>query len=89
MTRTGQIFIGIVWAIGLLTGLVLSRAPDVLPVPTPAILVPLAVGLLADLALRPAAERGRLSPLTMNERAIGVIGGALVAIGASVLFAPA
>ncbi len=70
-----------------MTGVPLAGAPDALPVPTPAILVPLAVGLLVDLALRPAAERGGMPPLTMNERAIGVIGGAFVAGGASVLFA--
>jgi hypothetical protein len=87
VTRTGQVFIGIVWAIGLVTGLVLAREPDALPVPTPAILVPLAVGLLVDLAVRPAAERGRMPPLTMNERATGVIGGAFVAVGVTVLFA--
>ncbi|NNM74501.1 hypothetical protein [Enterovirga aerilata] len=81
-SRTGRIFIAGLWAVGLVTGIVLARAPDAIPLPTPAILVPLAVGLLADLAMRPAAESGRIQPLTMNERAIGVIGGALIAIAA-------
>lgn len=77
--RTGSIFIGALWAVGLATGLALARFPGATPLPMPALLVPLAVGLAADLLLAPAVRSGRLAPVGMNERAIGVIGGALVA----------
>lgn len=89
MSRTGQIFIGLVWLAGLATGIVLAHAPQLLPLPTPAIFVPLAAGLLLDLALRSRSLAGRLAPLDMSERGAGVIGGALIAIGASALLAPA
>jgi hypothetical protein len=89
MNRTGRIFIGILWAIGLITGLVLAHAPHLLPLPTPAVMVPLAAGLVLDLLLRSSSQAGRIPPLEMTERAAGVIGGALVAIGASALLAPA
>ena len=89
-TRTGYAFIAGIWVVGALTGLVLGRAPATIPhwVPTPALTVPLVAGFIVDIALRPATERGRIFPLTMNERAIGVIGAALIAAGASALVHP-
>lgn len=88
MTGTGRLFVLALWAVGLATGLVLARAPDTLALlPSPALTVPLAVALVADLALRPAAASGRIAPLTMNDRAIAVIGAGLLAIGASALLA--
>ena len=85
MHRTGYFFIGTLWAVGVVTGLVLARGPDLVPLPTPHLMVPLIVGLLLDLAIRPASNAGRIAPITMNERAIGVIGAALVGFGATAL----
>lgn len=79
MTRTDVLFIAGLLAVGLAAGLVLARVPGSIPLPSPALLVPLAIGLAADLLLAPAIRAGRLPPLSMNARAIGVIGGALVA----------
>lgn len=80
MLNSGRLFILGLWAVGIVTGLVAARAPHLLPVPTPALIVPLAVALVADLALRPSIEAGRIAPITMNERAVGVIGAGLAAV---------
>jgi hypothetical protein len=78
MRRTGHVFIAGLWAVGLATGVVLARAPDLVPLPTPHLMVPLIVGLIVDLAIRPASNAGRIEPISMNERAIAVIGAALI-----------
>jgi hypothetical protein len=88
MARTGYFFIGGLWAVGLITGLVLARAPDLVPLPTPHLMVPLIVGLIVDLAIRPASNAGRIAPISMNERAIAVIGAALIGFGATALLSP-
>jgi hypothetical protein len=76
--RTGYLFIAALWVVGLVTGIVLARSPDSIPLPTPHLMVPLIVALIVDLAIRPASTAGRIAPVTMNARAIGVIGAALV-----------
>lgn len=86
MTRTAVIFVGLTWLAGIVTGIVMARFPNLVPLPVPTFTVPLMVGLLVDIAVRPAAESGRLAPVTMNERAIGVIGGAVLGLGAAALF---
>jgi hypothetical protein len=88
MIRTGWYFVGGLWAVGLATGIFLARAPDTIPLPTPHFMVPLLVGLLADLALRPATNAGRIEPVSMNERAIAVTGAAIIGYGATALLAP-
>lgn len=81
--RTGLIFVGAIWAVGLLSGLVLAFAPNLLPLPTPHFTVPLVAALLGDLLLRPATAAGRTEPVTMNARAVAVIGGAIVSLAAA------
>ena len=76
--RTGYVFIAALWVVGIVTGIVLARAPDSVPLPTPHLMVPLIVALIVDLAVRPASNAGRIAPVSMNERAIAVIGAALV-----------
>jgi hypothetical protein len=78
MTMTARLFIGGLWALGLLTGLVLVRAPDLIPLPTPALSVPLIAALLVDLAIGPLVRAGRAEPLSMTHRAIAVIGAATI-----------
>ena len=85
MSSTGRLLIVGLWLVGLGTGLVLAFRPDVLPLPTPILTVPLLAALAADLALMPAARAGRIAPVTMNDRAIGVIGAGIVAILVSAL----
>jgi hypothetical protein len=76
--RTGFLFIATLWVVGLVTGVILARAPDSVPLPTPHLMVPLIIALIIDLAIRPASNAGRIAPISMNQRAIGVIGAALV-----------
>lgn len=85
MWSTGRLFIAGLWAVGLGTGLALARAPESLPLPTPALTVPLVAALLADLALMPAMRAGRIGPVTMTDRALGVIGAGLIALAVSAL----
>ncbi len=86
--RTGYVFVAALWAVGIVTGVVLARAPDSVPLPTPHLMVPLIVGLIVDLAIRPASNAGRIAPISMNERAIAVIGAALIGFGATALLSP-
>ena len=85
MSRTGQIFIAILWSAGLITGLVLARYPQLPDLPTLAFSILLAAGLVVDLAIRPRSQDGRMPPLTMPARGAGVIGGALIAMGTQAL----
>jgi hypothetical protein len=73
---TARLFVGGLWAVGLVTGLILVRAPDLIPLPTPALSVPLVAALLVDLAMGPLVRAGKAEPLTMTQRAIAVIGAA-------------
>jgi hypothetical protein len=88
MNRTGLLFIAGLWAAGVVTGIVLARAPDVIPLPTPHFMVPMIVGLIADLSMRPAINAGRIPPISVNERGIGVIGAAIIGFGVTALLAP-
>lgn len=88
MTRTGRVFIAGLWAIGLLAGLVLARFPDLIPLPTPYFSVPLIAALLVDVVIRSRIEAGQIEPVTMNERAVAVIGASFIGLGASALVGP-
>jgi hypothetical protein len=85
MTRTGRLFIAGLWALGLLSGLVITRFPDLIPLPTPYFSVPLIAALLVDLLMRSRIEAGQVDPITMNERAVAVIGASLIGLGAAAL----
>ncbi len=74
----GQIYIAGMLAFGVVAGLVVVNVPGAREWPVPSIVWPLLASLLVDLALMPLAQQGRIAPLTMNERAIGVIGSALI-----------
>ena len=80
--QAGPLFIGIVWSVGLVTGLLLGRFPGLQAVPMPVLTLPLGAGLLFDLVVQTGLARG-LRPVTMTERFAGVIGGAAVAFGVS------
>lgn len=85
---SGRLFILGLLLFGLAAGLVAVKVPAVRNLPVPSIAWPLVVALLADLALMPLVREGRVAPITMNERAIGVIGSALI-ITALLAFVPA
>ena len=78
MSKTGRLFIAGLWLVGLVAGLVLMRAPD-LPLPVPALTIPLVASLLIDLVMMvPALRESRLAEITIQDRAIGVMGAALI-----------
>jgi hypothetical protein len=85
MTATGRWFIAILWVSGLLSGIGIAKAPGLFPLPSPHLSVPLIVSLLIDLALQPLARSGRIPPLTMNQRAIAVIGAGVISLGVAAL----
>lgn len=85
---TGRLFIAGLWVVGLLSGILLARAPDMLPLPMPYFLVPLVAGLAVELAIRRPIQSGQLSELSAGERAIGVLGGAVISFVAMKLLAP-
>ena len=74
----GRYFIAGLWVFGLLSAIVLSGTPALRALPVPSLAWPLGAALLVDLALMPLTREGRVQPLTMNERAIAVIGAALI-----------
>ena len=85
MSRTGLIFIGVLSAAGLVTGTVLARNPQFADTFSLAFSIMLAVGLAVDLAIRRRSQSRQMAPLTMPERAAGVLGGTLIAIGVRTL----
>lgn len=78
--RSGIWFIAGLWAFGLVSGLVVAGRPAWRDLAVPPYSWPLILALVVDLAHMPLARAGRIAPLTMNERAIGVIGAALIQI---------
>ena len=79
MSNTRRLYIAGLWLVGLVTGLVLMRAPN-LALPVPALTSPLVAALLIDLLMMvPALRESRLAEITMQDRMIGVIGAGLIA----------
>ncbi len=78
MRRIGPLYVAALLAFGLLVGALLWANPAWRELPVPAVILPLGLSLLIDLALLPLAQAGRVQPLTMNERAMGVIGAGLI-----------
>jgi hypothetical protein len=75
---TGRLFIVVMLAFGLVAGLVLANSPAWRDGPVPSVVWAIAVGFAIDLLIQWRAAQGKAEPLTMNERAIGIIGSALV-----------
>lgn len=74
----GRIYIAGMLVFGLVVGLVTTAVPDVRAWAVPVFVWPLVVSFIVDLALMRRAGPGQVSPITMAERAIGVIGSALI-----------
>ena len=81
MIRVGRYFVAALLAFGVVAGVAIAKVPALEAVPVPALTLPLIASLLADLVLMRLARAGRIAPLTMEERGIGVLGSALVALG--------
>ncbi len=84
----GHIYIGGMLAFGVVAGLVIAHVPGARDWPIPVFVWPLILALLVDLVLMPQAQAGRISPITMTERAMGVIGSALVIIAILAVVSP-
>ena len=79
MIAIGRYFVIGMLAFGVVAGLGLARVPAWRDLPVPAIVWPILVGLGVDLIVQALAREGRVEPLTMNERALGIIGaGAII-----------
>jgi hypothetical protein len=76
--HVGYWFVAGLWAVGLVSGVVVATVRGVQDLSFPSLLWTLAPAFVVDLILMPFARSGRIRSLTMNERAIGVIGGALL-----------
>ena len=74
---SGKLYVLGLLAFGVLAGLAVARFPALNVLPVPAFTLP----LIADLVLMPLGRAGRIEPLTMEQRAIGVVGAALIATG--------
>ncbi|HEX2552077.1 MAG TPA: hypothetical protein VHL98_00150 [Microvirga sp.] len=81
MIAVGRYFVIGMLAFGVLAGLVLANVHALRDLPVPAIVWPILVGLVIDLILQAYAREGRVEPLTMNERAFGIIGAGLIITG--------
>jgi hypothetical protein len=77
----GKLYVVGLLAFGVLAGLAVARLPALNVLPVPAFPLPLIASLIADLVLMPLGRSGRIEPLTMEQRAIGVVGAALIATG--------
>ncbi len=79
MISAGRLFVIGMLAFGVVAGLVVASVPVIRDLPVPAIVWPILVGLAIDLVLQALAREGRVEPLTMNERALGILGaGAII-----------
>jgi hypothetical protein len=74
----GRIYIAGMLVFGVVVGLVTANVPAVRAWAVPVFVWPLILSFVVDLVLMPRAKAGQVSPLTMTERAIGVIGSALI-----------
>jgi hypothetical protein len=75
----GRYYVVGMLVVGLIAGFVIAAAPRLREVPASALIGPLVVSFVIDLALMPLAREGRVRPLSMEQRAVGVIGAALIA----------
>lgn len=79
--RVGRYFVVGLLALGVVTGFAVARIPQLQVLPVPAFTLPLILSFIIDLALMPFVRDGRVEPLRMEERGLGVIGAALIATG--------
>ena len=74
----GRLFVLGLLAFGVAAGLVIANVPAARAAPVPAIMWPFLVAFLAEFALMRRVREGRVPPITMAERFIGVFGSALI-----------
>jgi hypothetical protein len=79
--NVARIFVAALLAFGVVAGIAVAKVPALEVVPVPAFTLPLIASLAADLVIMRLGRGGRIAPLTMEERGIGVLGSALIAFG--------
>ena len=83
--HVGRIYVVGLLAFGIAAGLGIATTPALRALPVPAFAWPLLVSLIVDVALLPLVREERVQPLTMEQRAVGVIGSALIIIAITAL----
>ena len=78
ISRSRAIYFAIMLVAGIVIGLVVAQRPAWQEAMVPPAAWPFAVSLLLELILAQSVSRGQAEPLTMGERAIGVIGAGLI-----------
>lgn len=81
-----MIFVGLMIVSGVAAFFVTRQWPGLRDFPVPPIIWPLGVSLVFDIATMPRVAEGRLPPLDMQVRVLGVLAGALTYAGLSALF---
>jgi len=78
LPRSRLLYIVAMLVSGVVIGLIASGNPALREAAVPPVTWPLGLSLLFDLVIGQAVVRGKAEPLTMNDRAIGVIGAGLI-----------
>ena len=79
--NVARTFVAAILVFGVVAGIAIAKVPALEVVPVPAFPLPLIASLVVDLVVMRLGRAGRASPLTMEERGIGVLGSALIAFG--------
>jgi hypothetical protein len=79
------IFIGLMVVSGVVVFFITRQWPALRDFPVPPIIWPLGVSLIFDIVTMPRVAQGRLPPLDMQVRVLGVLAGALTYAGLSAL----
>ena len=74
----GRFYIAGMLAFGVVAGFVLLNLPQVRDSAIPVFIWPLVASFLVDIVLMPRAKAGEISPISMSERLVGVVGSALI-----------
>jgi hypothetical protein len=78
ISRTGFLYIPAMLLVGIAIVYVLEMQPDWREASFPPLAWPFVVSFLIELTLRPLVLDGRVSPLTMTDRFLGVFGAAFI-----------
>jgi hypothetical protein len=78
MSRVKALYFALMLVSGIAIGLVVAQRPAWQETIVPPAAWPFAISLLLELILAQAVSRGQAEPLTMGERAVGVIGAGII-----------
>lgn len=77
-SRTRVLYIAAMLVSGVIVGLIALQNPGLQEALLPPVIWPIGVSLVLDILIGQAAVQGKAEPLTMYDRAFGVIGAGLV-----------